>query len=115
MEIRDLFYVQQLMLEGHPQLPEPDMQPSQSLLGDVRMMVRKIEESAVYIMRWGWGQGWKMDFDTLEQRRHAERSENHPCNLLVPYIVKVPISGSPCPELHEAPKSPKREGKRKKK
>lgn len=115
MEIRDLFYVQQLMLEAHPQLPEPDAQPSQPQLGDVWMMVRKIEESAVYIMRWGWVQGWKMDFGALEQRRHAERPDDHPCNLLVPYIVKVPMSGAPPPELPEASKNPKREGKRKKK
>lgn len=94
VERRDLYWVQQLIVER--QIPTNSATPPELrlVLGEVNMMIKKIEDSMVYIRRWAKLQGWKMDFDTIETRHRDLRPGDHPCRLLAPYIIEIPISGS---------------------
>lgn len=94
VERRDLYWVQQLIVER--QIPANSAVPPELrfVLGEVNMMIKKIEDSMVYIRRWAKLQGWKMDFDTIEACHRDLRPGNHPCRLLAPYIIEIPISGS---------------------
>lgn len=75
VEIRDLFWLQEVMLER--QLPSPDLQYSSkvlALLREVRMIVQQHEDSIIYIERWCKHQGWEMDLSMIELRRRVNRS-----------------------------------------
>lgn len=102
MEKRDLYWVQQLIVERT--VPsgvnsESDI-PTEvhTVLGDVRMMVKMFEDSMVYMRRWCRMQGWKGYFTKLEKRYYKQRSPNHPCRLLEPYIIETPTSGALTPK-----------------
>ncbi|KAF9456113.1 hypothetical protein BDZ94DRAFT_1276510, partial [Collybia nuda] len=88
MEIRDLFCIQQLLLEKPQFIPSSSECPA-PLLEDVLMMIRSTEESIAYVIHWAMNQGWDMDFDLVEERRQKARDKDHPCNLLLPFINKV--------------------------
>lgn len=94
MEIRDLYWVQQLMVEK--QLPTSINSRFfgrvQAILGEVQTIIKRLEDSLVYIRRWGT-EMWDMNFSEIELRRRFERSDNHPCNLLQPFVVEIPVSG----------------------
>lgn len=99
MEARDLYWVQQLMVEK--QLPT-SFSPRyfnrlQAILGEVQTIIKQLEDAVIYIKRWG-SQAWRMDFSEIELRRRADRPSNHPCNLLQPYVVEIPMSGVASPE-----------------
>lgn len=99
IELRDLFWVQQLMLER--QLPPVEyaelFTQIQTLLRDVHTIIDTIENSMIYIRHWG-EKIWKMDFDDIEMRRQRRRPTTHPCTLLRPYIIEIPISGTSTPQ-----------------
>lgn len=102
MEIRDLYWVQQLMVEK--QLPT-SVNPRffgrvQAILGEVQTIIKRLEDSLIYIRRWG-SEMWEMNFSEIELRRRAERRDNHPCNLLQPYVIEIPISGVVSPEEYK--------------
>lgn len=101
VELRDLFWVQQLMLERR--LPAPDSEDTElflkihGLLREVHTIIDIIENSILYIKYWSQGGGRKIDFDNIEERRQELRPKSHPCMLLQPYIVEIPISGTLTP------------------
>lgn len=100
VETRDLFWVQLLLLERQvPALIYPDA-PLRvyMLLGEVKMVITRIEDSMAYMRRWGAEQGWKMDFNSIEEQLGDNRSSKHPCCLLAPYIVEIPVSGTLPPD-----------------
>lgn len=100
VEKRDLFWVQLLLLERQvPALICPGA-PLRvyMLLGEVKMVITQIEDSMTYMRRWGVEQGWKMDFNSIEERLGDDRQSEHACRLLAPYIVEIPISGALPPE-----------------
>lgn len=102
VEKRDLFWVQLLLLERQvPTLIYPDA-PLRvyMLLGEVKMVITQIEDAMTYMRRWGAEQGWKMDFDSIEERLGDDRQSGHVCRLLAPYIVEIPISGALPPKRY---------------
>jgi hypothetical protein len=98
MNLRDLNWVRQLMLEKHllersdetSGLPLEDIQ--WQLLEDVRSVIRRAEVAVVYLKQWSNLMGLKADFDWVEICRRRALTRTHPCNLIRPYLV---ISG-PC-------------------
>lgn len=99
MELRDLFWVQALMLER--QLPTAEQTALflkiHALLKEVHTIIDIIENSILYIKYWGQTGGRKIDFDKIEMQRQELRPASHPCKLLQPYIVEKPISGTSTP------------------
>jgi hypothetical protein len=88
MEVRDLLWVWQMSLERQMRYT-PLGQFSKSkleALEEVQMMVRETDESVKYIMRWSRLQGWAIDFTATEKKRLKSRGDNHPCNLIRPFI-----------------------------
>lgn len=100
MEKRDLYWVQQLIVERQmPARADIPIPPEmRTVLGEVRMVIKKMEDSMVYIRRWGKLQQWNMDFNMIESHHRDQRPENHPCRLLAPYIIEIPISGVQPPD-----------------
>lgn len=95
IEERDLWWVRQLVLElklpGGVHLNSPVR--LLIILGEVRMVIARIEKSLVCMRLWTKSQGWNVDFTTIEYHYQCEqRSSNHPCRLLQPYIVEIPVA-----------------------
>lgn len=106
VELRDLFWVQELMLEK--QLPPPAyadlVLEIRELLGDVQTIITAIENSMIYIKWLAERSGQIVDFGDVEIRRRNRRPRNHPCSLLLPYMVEFPISGTTPPQWPPRPK-----------
>lgn len=77
-----------------PPIDDPEFLKIHALLREVETIVDLVENSILYIKFWAQKGGWKLDFDAVEMRRQKERPKSHPCMLLQPYIVEVPISGA---------------------
>ena len=100
MNLRDLNWVRQLMLEkqllersGYQDetsgLPVEDIQ--WQLLEDIRSVIRRAELAVVYLKQWSNLIGMKADFDQVETCHCRALPRTHPCNLIRPYLV---ISGA---------------------
>jgi hypothetical protein len=88
MAMLDLLWVQRMLLEkqlrcttGH----DPFLTLTREVLEDVNMMTREVEESVMYAMHWSRSR-WEIDFAAAEKQRLASRTDNHPCNLIQPFI-----------------------------
>lgn len=92
-----MYWVQQLVIER--KIPASFYSDSpvhvRTALGDVKMLIQKVEKAMVYVRRWAVMQGWKMDFNMIETRYYHKRPNNHPCRLLEPYIIEIPTALPP--------------------
>lgn len=98
IEERDLYWVRQLVLELRIPAGFYPAGPihARIVLGELRMVIQRIENSLVYMRRWSRSQGWNVDFNTIEYYYHREkRSSDHPCRLIQPYIVEIPVALPP--------------------
>lgn len=98
IEKRDLYWVQQLVLELKIPAGGSLNSPNRPLiiLGELRMVIERIEKSLVYMRRWAKSQAWNVDFTIIERHYQREqRSRDHPCRLLQPYIVEIPVALPP--------------------
>lgn len=96
MNLRDLNWVRQLMLEkqllDRPVYQEdtsgllPDDIPWQ-LLEDVRTVIRRAEAAVFYLKRWCQLLVPGADFDKVEMFRRRGLPQSHPCNLIRPYLI----------------------------
>lgn len=85
LNLRDLFWVQQLMTEkrlGRHLYKYISFKH----LADVRTMVNRAEEAALYIKEIAEMSGWVLDFNAMNQRRCAALPADHPLCLIQPYI-----------------------------
>lgn len=89
-----MYGVQQLVIERQIYPDSPVRM--HIVLEEVRMIIQRIEKSMVYLRRWAKSHGWDVCFGDIEWRYYLERrSSNHPCFLLQPYIVEIPIAHPP--------------------
>lgn len=100
MNLRDLNWVRQLMLEkqllDRPSCQDENLGPPQQdmpwqLLDNVRTVIRRAEDSVMYIKEWSNLYRLGVDFDEAECCRCRALPPIHPCNLIRPYLV---ISGA---------------------
>lgn len=85
LNLRDLFWVQQLMMEirlGRRLY----RYFSSKHLADVRRVVTRADEATLYLKDFAEDEGFDIDFDAMNDRRCAARPLTHPLYLLEPYI-----------------------------
>lgn len=85
LNLRDLYWVQQLMTEKRLGR-HLYRYISFKHLADVRTMVNRAEEAALYVKEMAELGGWTLDFNAINQRRCAALSADHPLCLIQPYI-----------------------------
>lgn len=60
-----------------------------SHLSNIRAIVRRAEDAAVYIKSFVESMGWKLDFEAMNHRRCILIPDNHPFRLIQPFIKTV--------------------------
>lgn len=87
--LRDLFWVRRLMLERELLRKSRTGLGLWQLVDDAKAIVTYCEEAVMYIMHWSELQGWTINFEKMEGRRQEQRTEDHPCNLIMPYLIPL--------------------------
>lgn len=85
LNLRDLFWVQQLMMEMRLGR-HLSQYISSKHLSDVRRVVAQAEKAALYVVEFSSAQGWDLNFSEMDKRRRAALSRSHPIFLIQPYI-----------------------------
>lgn len=104
MEIRDLIWVQQLVMEmqmgvGVGGSYMDFFETSQDFLADLRMIARSTEVAALCIKDLSAELGLQVDFNRVDSMRKAGRPQSHPCCLIQPYLDHYDSDGSDSTEL----------------
>lgn len=55
-------------------------------LSEVRGVVDKAEEAVLYMKAFTVSQGWHLDFQAMDERRHLALSPDHPLRLIQPFL-----------------------------
>ena len=92
MNLRDHVWVWQLILETQLCkrsycVQKPGQLVPWQLLEDVRAIIKRAEESVMYVKNWCEVHELGICFDKLEERRRQTLPQSHPCNLIRPYVA----------------------------